>query len=381
MSSLFDIAAALSYPHDSRRATIIEDIVFASASQSLQTLKHRAGALLNECGGLADVLSLAIEEGEAWAPPFGAIDAALAAGSREALLIALAQGALWAHDAGIPGDWSVTLREPTAFRLGQRAAVWVQSLAVTSDGARYNVRATGPEGAMRWHVSAADDGNKATLLRLRLDDRPVRLSRREDVHAIASAEFLTGDNWRISSNMARATREIEQCWALLGRAPRFQPWIADLLRQIVFTDPGANQMESGSCRSLPGFVHVAHNGPIQLAEMLVHELSHQHYYLATRLGPVDDGSDTGLYWSPVKRAERPIAAILIAYHAFANILLMLREAGAARPAESEAWAANEAEIIDQLLTLERPLRATRALTELGRGLFEPLSAAIGLVTA
>jgi len=381
MSSLFDIAATLSYPHDPRRAGIIEDIVYASAGQSLQTLKQHAAPLLGECGGLADTLSRAIDAGGAWAPPFGAIDAAFAAGSRDALLIALAQGALWANDAGVPGDWSVTLRRPAAFRLGQRAVVWAQSLAVTGAGDAYDVRTDGPDGAMRWHVSASDDGNAATLMRLRLEERAIRLSRLEDVQAIAGADFLTGDNWRISSDQARAAREMTQCWALLGHAPRFQHWIADLLRQIVFTDPGANQMESGSCRTLPGFVHVAHNQAVQLAEMLVHEVSHQHYYLLTRLGPVDDGSDTGLYWSPVKRADRPIAAILIAYHAFANILLMLREAGAAMPAESLAWADNEAEIVDQLVTLERPLRETRALTELGRGLFEPLRDAIGLVPA
>src|SRR5438046_7090098 len=56
---------------------------------------------------------------------------------------------------------------------------------------------------------------------------------------------------------------------------------------------------SSVLRSLPGVVHVAHiSYRPALAEMLVHELSHQHYYVASSHGPVDDGSDDNLYYSP-----------------------------------------------------------------------------------
>src|SRR6185312_15271355 len=79
---------------------------------------------------------------------------------------------------------------------------------------------------------------------------------------------------------------------------------------------------SGSSASEPGRCHMSvRAGQVKLAEMLVHEATHQYYYLVTRLGPVDDGTDSTLYYSPVKNCYRPLAYILIAYHAFANVLL------------------------------------------------------------
>src|SRR4029077_5683819 len=39
--------------------------------------------------------------------------------------------------------------------------------------------------------------------------------------------------------------------------------------------------------------------PLVLAELFVHECSHQYFHLASALAPLHDGSDTQLYYSPV----------------------------------------------------------------------------------
>ena len=107
--------------------------------------------------------------------------------------------------------------------------------------------------------------------------------------------------------------------------------------------------------------------------MLVHECSHQYYHLLTRLGPVDDGSDTTLAYSPVKNTGRPISMILLAYHAFANVELFYRHCQAAG-LEDEGYCANNQEgLKPQLEQLEQALSATDALTELGQALWEPLA--------
>ena len=57
-------------------------------------------------------------------------------------------------------------------------------------------------------------------------------------------------------------------------------------------------IESGSVEHYLGLIHLsAHAAPLPVAELLVHEASHQHMNLLTKLGPIDDGSDANTYYS------------------------------------------------------------------------------------
>ena len=114
-----------------------------------------------------------------------------------------------------------------------------------------------------------------------------------------------------------------------------------------------------------------------LAEMLVHEATHQYMYILCRLGDIDDGSDPKLYYSPVRRMERPLWAIVLAYHAFANVLLLYRLCRQSGIEDDGYCSRHEALLVPQLRELERVLTQTNALTEIGRGLVEPLSERIG----
>jgi HEXXH motif-containing protein len=209
--------------------------------------------------------------------------------------------------------------------------------------------------------------------------RHVRLSTATDLGAIPGAEFLEEDIWKLSDDLPRAIGELAAGEQLLREhGPEFHDWVAGVVRQALFTDPGPGLLESGSSRLVPGFVHVAHGEALAMAEMLTHELSHQYYYLATRLGPVDDGSDSELYWSPVKQTGRPIANILLAYHAFGNVLLLMRSLLANAVTPAAPIESNAQELAGQLIELQRGLDTTRALTDVGLGLYDPLRDALEL---
>lgn len=116
------------------------------------------------------------------------------------------------------------------------------------------------------------------------------------------------------------------------------------------------------------------NGPVPLAEMLVHETTHQYYYLLTRMGPVDDGSDAELYFSPAKQRGRPIHYILIAYHAFANVLLFSQRCLANGYDDPDGYLQrNVLALTEWMRHFEAALGTTKALTPLGEALWRPLA--------
>ncbi|TIS62490.1 HEXXH motif-containing putative peptide modification protein [Mesorhizobium sp.] len=163
-------------------------------------------------------------------------------------------------------------------------------------------------------------------------------------------------------------------------SPSYLQWVSRVLRYIspIEADPGV--MRSGSGPEWPGLAEMSFRcDPIAVAEMLVHECSHQYFNALMFISPVADGSDTTLYFSPVRNCGRPIEMILLAYHAFGNVLLFYRECQFRGVDDSGFCERNEAELLPQLGVLEDALRATSSLTEVGHSLWQPLSALIGSV--
>jgi HEXXH motif-containing protein len=112
---------------------------------------------------------------------------------------------------------------------------------------------------------------------------------------------------------------------------------------------------------------------MEIAEMLVDKCTHQYLYVLQRVGTLDDGSDDRLCCSPI-RMKRSLSKILIAYHALANVRFFYdRARSGGREDELEYVDANQPAITGALANLDAPLRDNAALTELGRGLYEPLA--------
>ena len=124
----------------------------------------------------------------------------------------------------------------------------------------------------------------------------------------------------------------------------------------------------------PGVVRLslAHD-PATIAELLVHEASHAYFHLLAQAGPVDDGSDRALYYSPFKGATCPIGVILLTYHAFANVVLLYRTLlRTCAPLSKRHVLGEVSDTLSKLEPLESALSSTRALTPRGMTVWSAL---------
>lgn len=155
-------------------------------------------------------------------------------------------------------------------------------------------------------------------------------------------------------------------------APAYLDWVGAVVSIVLLTRGDGDSLNSGSNPGWGGAVRIgAHPCWEALAEMLVHEASHQYLYLLDMLGIplVEEGATEA--FSPLKGMPRPMAKLLLGYHAFANIALMYRSvlAGAGG---SRFGAASLARVLRDLDALREPLAAPGVLTPLGTTLFRRL---------
>jgi HEXXH motif-containing protein len=311
-----------------------------------------------------------------WDLSFGALADAISEGFRGDPLECAASVALALHLAGVPGTWHADLASPTRLRLGSWLLPAARSVRVEAGG-----------GSLAVHLQG--NGNGPALLLDRSGgrwqaDRAAELPYFElagsEVPFLIRATLAGWAQEGLPAPPLEAVPEdrVDLCRGavelLRDCAPEYLAWTARVLRAVIPLEAPAGLMLSGSgphhCGTLQLSLAVE---PVQLAEMLVHESSHQYYYFLTRLGDVDDGSDPTLYYSPFKKMERPIRLILLAYHAFANVLIFYRRCRARGLDDGGYCQRNEEKMAPRLRTLETALRATPALTPIGRALWEPLA--------
>jgi HEXXH motif-containing protein len=158
-------------------------------------------------------------------------------------------------------------------------------------------------------------------------------------------------------------------------SPNYEVWINRVIRQVVPLRDIPNVVVHSSDIWRPGVVYLANRRDLPtIAEILVHEASHQYMYILRRLGAIDDGSDRKSYFSPVRRVPRPIRAIVVAYHAIANVILFCRQCRSCRLLGVEEV---ERSLVSALGPLEKALNSTRALTPVGHALWRPLYDRLG----
>lgn len=108
-------------------------------------------------------------------------------------------------------------------------------------------------------------------------------------------------------------------------------WVSDALRYVALVPPVGHQRSlSGSGIRRPGFSYMQSSALDSLmAEQLVHEASHQYFFMMNMLSPVATGEKK--YYSPIKRAYRTLGQNMAAYHANANMLSFYERLLRARP--------------------------------------------------
>jgi HEXXH motif-containing protein len=110
-----------------------------------------------------------------------------------------------------------------------------------------------------------------------------------------------------------------------------------------------------------------------LGEMLVHEATHNYCSLASRLGSLTDCLHKELYHSPFLNAMRPLDAILVTYHAYANVYSFYRSCLGAAPDSRDVCVERMQVILGDLRVIEDSIIKNRdRLTPIGAALIDPL---------
>lgn len=323
-----------------------------------------------------------IELGCAWTPAFGPLrEVALNAGSRDPGapgLASAAQFGLHLSACGVEYDWSACLDATTTLRFGELILPPTRRLQVTTDGGSIRIALDGDSHTLSRLPDGTLQGG-ASLRRLPVvERRGARLTLLTDAAESTWNSAFTAESRSVGGARAVA----DQCSAGLtlidDYAPAWSRWVSAVGRELTPLDGSDGTMRSGSVENRPGQIGMSFpSTPVQVGEMFVHECSHQRFHIAKCLGRMVDVSHTKLYPSPIKRCDRPLEAILLAYHAFANVLLFYRSCLARGLDDGGYCQSNIERHGPELEQLARPLRESDGLSDLGRALWGPLAEQLG----
>jgi len=152
----------------------------------------------------------------------------------------------------------------------------------------------------------------------------------------------------------------------------YQDWVRLILGTVIVTPNVTGHSQSGSWDRAAGIVYFSRTMPRQAVEALVHEAAHQYFYLGRWFSEYTNES-AGSFFSPAVKKERPLWAILLSYHAFANVTIYYRQIACQLDANDEAWYERNMELSDKF---NKILEQNSGLTTQGRKLFESLRAQI-----
>lgn len=378
-----------SCPQEGLDLEFSRQIAVKFARKCLRRFLDRFGGILeNSAEGLAGFLENWLGQDcsfeEAWSPFIGAIHEALLSPVEvvsDDILERAAGLGLHLTAAGYEGDWNLQLDSASTFRFDRFLLPPTGRLKVT---ARQNrVRLELGESSIAAPVIEAEKsaegwdclaGPAVVLPQLMIGGRAVIILPAE---VFASQEGALFENVTPAGEaLAITLGKYEQALALIARScPEYLEWIGRAIRGIVPVNPLAEARCSGSDTLRPGLIYISTDeSPFYLAEGMIHESTHQYMFMLTRLGPLENGADTTLYYSPVRRMNRPIGAIALAYHAFGNILLFFKGCVDNNLGEDDFIVEHMPRITGQMAELEKALRTSPGLSAQGRAIWEPLAA-------
>jgi HEXXH motif-containing protein len=373
--------AFLACPQEPEPSGFLESLLTARVQQTIEIFLDRWARDLDrwKCEGLSGFLRDGLAElntRTAWHLAQGRLFRALKSTSDAEVIAAAAGVAMHFTSKGIQGSWRCQAPAPIRLMAGRwllPAAVEVDvtsapaSFALRLDAApeplvfTFDGREYAPNRPIEPILSAGDSILLMTPECLTADERP---------DGIPSAE------WRADRGAAET---LDRALSAIGHwSPAYDAWVRRAFPHVVLIDGTTERLRSGTVAHQYGLSYMSlADNPIALSESLVHEASHQHLHIATWLEDVDTGQDRTLYYSPAVQRERPLSRILLAYHAFANVLLMYRSMLAAGFDVDHYARDNNASMSRDVAELDKPLRGNRALTDVGRSLYEPLAERLG----
>jgi HEXXH motif-containing protein len=270
-----------------------------------------------------------------WSPEMGHLNCLLRSRERESISLAAAQFLLCAIAAGAKCDATIaTISGAILYFNGYRIVTGAHT-SLRFDGTVFTLNSERGSESFRLLASV--------WLRDGVDDAQI------DPMRYASAELIIlagehedpelhapGDRVLQAHEFPQALRQLQESLDIIATvSPGYSAWCRRVLRQVQVV--GSERLDVSLSRSSParpGSIVVSHGASlVQYMESLIHECTHQYYYMVSILTPIKrDANDTSLYYSPIIFKHRPIDRILLAYHATANILFFLEVLQVACPA-------------------------------------------------
>lgn len=318
----------------------------------------------------------------AWSSALGNLYGAARRRDQERARRDAAAFALLAGAQGIPGEWELTFDRPTEFFWDDWVLPECDELGVVGDRmcARVNLSLRGERTQISFTRRAdgrgweCDTPGQAVRLpsfgsgsrRLVLLPRSAALSSGFFGDDADAANALESFSTPVMETLTSALDLLEQ------HVPHYFEWVVRIIQRVTVLHSAQDLLRSGSHENQHGTIHISDNlRVLSVAEMFVHEASHQYLELLRKLGPTVDPAHQELYYSPVKQCDRPLHKILLAYHAFANVMLFYREV-TERGLTDDFFDNLRNVLADELRQLEQPLIGADAITPIGRALVEPL---------
>jgi HEXXH motif-containing protein len=172
---------------------------------------------------------------------------------------------------------------------------------------------------------------------------------------------------------------IQQGWKIIvNHVPVYGGWVADTAAGcLLIESSGTHSAKSGSSYDHPGLIAIEPpECPVFCGEILVHECSHQQLLVYTMVAPLVTRGTEETYYSPIKRANRPIDRVLTGAHAVGNMIVyyaQLRQTMQLDPRSRERFDRHCQWFSEDY----RPaLDRSKSLTEAGRELWAGLCKAV-----
>lgn len=370
----------------------LEHLIVEHARQIVEAFVELRGTQLERHGGgcvastLVGWLPRAATFDTVWDLSFGELYASLFSENEEDSVRAAAAVTLRLNEFGNEGDWQLQLPNSTRFCFDRWLLPPSDSIQVSAAAKTVSIRTRSADVWQQSTFQRTADGwntvNAQALPSLTFQGTRLTVLTGESLSRASQDRLLSAEAYGVSHKSVDTETELlvhtsKAALELIAEfADIYVPWVNQVVRNLVPLPERPGTQNSASGNFSPGVIAVSNQqSRCVLAEMLVHEATHHYLYMLKRLGPIDDGSDETLYFSPFRNMGRPILYIVFAYHAFGNLLLffrMLRERGL--PADEPGSNIDEQiqKLEPQLKTLEAALQTTTALTPLGRALWEPL---------